>query len=238
MNSCPFVVQNHPLRFIRSHCPRCTNSRLLVFICGSKPPAAKPLQDRSRAGKPDLHKFVSIRVHSWFKTTPCVSPAATPALHEFVPIRVHSWFKTTRRVSPAALPALHEFVSIRVHSWFKTPPCVSPAATAALHEFVVIRVHSWFKTTPCVSPAATPALHEFVVIRVHSWFKTTPLRLTRSHSRRCTNSWLFVSIRGSKRPPCVSPAATAALDAVTSSEVQPDATTDKVLPAVDEGILQ
>jgi hypothetical protein len=51
----------------------------------------------------------------------------------------------------------------------------------------------------------------FVFIRVHSWFKTTPR---------------------------VSPAATAALHAVTSSEVQPDATTDKVLPAVDEGILQ
>jgi hypothetical protein len=129
-------------------------------------------------------------------------------------------------------------VSIRVHSWFKTTPCVSPAATAALHEFAVTRVHSWFKTpplrftrshtraarirgyscsfvvqnhTPAFHPQPLPALHEFVPIRVHSWFKTTH---------------------------CVSPAATAALDAVTSSEVQPDATTDKVLPAVDEGILQ
>ena len=26
--------------------------------------------NRSRAGKPDLHLFVSIRVHSWFQTTP------------------------------------------------------------------------------------------------------------------------------------------------------------------------
>ncbi|MFN9156428.1 MAG: hypothetical protein ACK6D5_01570, partial [Planctomyces sp.] len=51
--------------------------------------------------KPTLHEFVSIRAHSWFKTTHCVSPAATAALHEFAVIRVHSWFKTTRREAPS-----------------------------------------------------------------------------------------------------------------------------------------
>ena len=33
-------------------------------------------QHRSRAGKPELHQFVSIRVHSWFKTNPHEAPAA------------------------------------------------------------------------------------------------------------------------------------------------------------------
>ena len=33
-----------------------------------KTPLAKPLHDKSPAGKPDLHSFVPIRVHSWFKT--------------------------------------------------------------------------------------------------------------------------------------------------------------------------
>ena len=163
MNSCPFVSicgSKPPTAFHPQPLPRCTNSRLFVSIRGSKRPAAKPLQDRSRAGKPDLHKFVSIRVHSWFKTPP---------------------LRFTRSDSRAA--------RIRGYS------C----------PFVVQNYN------PAFHPQPLPALHEFAVIRVHSWFKTTP---------------------------CVSPAATAALHAVTSSEVQPDATTDKVLPAVDEGILQ
>jgi ribosomal protein S27AE len=200
-----FVVQDHPLRFIRSHCPRCTNSRLLVFICGSKPPAAKPLQDRSRAGKPDLHKFVSIRVHSWFKTTTLRftrshCPAARIRGYSCPFVVQNHPLRLTRSHCPRCMNS-RLFVSIRGSK----PPAAKPlqdrsrAGKPDLHKFVFIRVHSWFKTTHCVSPAATPALHEFVVIRVHSWFKTTP---------------------------SVSPAATAALDAVTSSEVQPDATTD------------
>ncbi len=78
-----------------------------VFIRGSKPPLQSPLRlsvqirvhpwrngpvppwpracsgntiNRSRAGKPELHQFVFIRVHSWLKNHPC--------------IRVHSWLKT------------------------------------------------------------------------------------------------------------------------------------------------
>ena len=42
--SCPFVVQNTP--------------------------RAKLLQGRPQAGKPELHLFVPIRVHSWFKKRP------------------------------------------------------------------------------------------------------------------------------------------------------------------------
>ena len=38
-HSCSFVVQNHTLRFTRSHSPRCTNSWLFVSIRGSKRPA-------------------------------------------------------------------------------------------------------------------------------------------------------------------------------------------------------
>ncbi|MFN9037621.1 MAG: hypothetical protein ACK5YO_15070, partial [Planctomyces sp.] len=37
----------------------------------------KPPPHRAQAASPTRHEFVSIRVHSWFKTTPCVSPAAT-----------------------------------------------------------------------------------------------------------------------------------------------------------------
>ena len=55
--------------------PSYRNSCPFVFIRGSKSPAAKTLQDRSRAGKHELQKFVSIRVHSWFKTTRSGDPA-------------------------------------------------------------------------------------------------------------------------------------------------------------------
>jgi hypothetical protein len=38
-------------------------------------PSADTQQHRSWAGKPELQKFVSIRVHSWFKTTTNIPPA-------------------------------------------------------------------------------------------------------------------------------------------------------------------
>ena len=138
-HSCPFV----PIRG-SNNTPREAPSRQIsgwkaraAFIradsCSfvvQKTPLAKPLQDKSPAGKPDLHSFVSIRVHSWFKT-PLAKPlrdksrAGKHELHSFVPIRVHSWFKTPlakplRDKSRAGKPDLHSFVSIRVHSWFKT----------------------------------------------------------------------------------------------------------------------
>ena len=76
-HSCPFV----PIRG-SNNTPREAPSRQIsgwkaraAFIradsCSfvvQKTPLAKPLQDKSPAGKPDLHSFVSIRVHSWFKT--------------------------------------------------------------------------------------------------------------------------------------------------------------------------
>ncbi|MEY3228661.1 MAG: hypothetical protein RLZZ536_3280 [Planctomycetota bacterium] len=78
-HSCPFVVQNSPREapsgqisgwqarpaFIRAH--SCS------FVV-QKTPLTKPLRDRSRAGKPELLSFVSIRVHSWFKKHPSRSP--------------------------------------------------------------------------------------------------------------------------------------------------------------------
>jgi hypothetical protein len=105
-HSCPFV----PIRG-SNNTPREAPSRQIsgwkaraAFIradsCSfvvQKTPLAKPLQDKSPAGKPDLHSFVSIRVHSWFKT-PLAKPlrdksrAGKHELHSFVPIRVHSWF--------------------------------------------------------------------------------------------------------------------------------------------------
>ncbi|MCE2795023.1 MAG: hypothetical protein LW816_06825, partial [Planctomyces sp.] len=47
-------------------------------------PNAYTQQHRSRAAKPELHRFVSIRVHSWFKYH-------SPRLS--VKIRVHPWRK-------------------------------------------------------------------------------------------------------------------------------------------------
>ena len=71
--SCPFVVQITSL--------------------------AKPLQGRSHTGKLELHLFVSIRVHSWFKRHHSRS-ALTADLRLVSPSYIYSWF-------------------IRVHSWFK-----------------------------------------------------------------------------------------------------------------------
>ncbi len=104
---------------------------------------------------------------------------------------------------------------IRVHSWFKTPRREAPSGQISGWKArpAFIRVHSCSfvvqNAPPAFHPQPLPALHEFVPIRVHSWFKTPPLRFTRSHCPHCMNSCPFVFIRGSKRPPCVSPAATA-----------------------------
>ena len=74
-----FVVQNDPQRGpfradLGLESPSYKNSCPFVSIRGSKRPAAKTLQGRSRAGKPELQKFVSIRVHSWFRTTRSEEP--------------------------------------------------------------------------------------------------------------------------------------------------------------------
>ncbi len=56
------------------------------------PRFAQPRQDRSRAGKPELQQFVTIRVHSWFKTplaiirdNPCSSVAKKHPWHTTCP---------------------------------------------------------------------------------------------------------------------------------------------------------
>ena len=76
-HSCPFVVQNAPLRF---------PSRLRGFALTPTTAGVPTQQGRSRAGKPDLRAFrlnaspnsCSIRVHSWFKTPLRVSLRVSP----------------------------------------------------------------------------------------------------------------------------------------------------------------
>jgi len=82
VHSCPFVVQNDPQRRpcrtdLGLESTSYKNSCPFVSIRGSKRPSAKTLQDRSRAGKPELQKFVPIRAHSWFKNAPQRSPFRT-----------------------------------------------------------------------------------------------------------------------------------------------------------------
>jgi hypothetical protein len=185
------VVQNHPLRFTRSHCRAArirAHSCSFVFIRGSKRPAAKPLQDRSRAGKPDLHKFVSIRVHSWFKTTPCVSPAATARAAR---IRGYSCSFVVQNHPPRS--------PFRTDLGLESPTYINSC------PFVFIRGS---KPPPAFHPQPQPRCTNswlFVSIRGSK----PPPAFHPQPQPRCTNSWLFVSIRGSKLQPCVSPAATA-----------------------------
>ena len=110
-----FVVQNDPQRRtcrtdLGLESPSYKNSCPFVSIRGSETSAAKTLPGRSRAGKPELHEFVHIRVHSWFRTTRSEEPfradlgLESPSYKNsctFVSIRVHSWFKTTRSEEPA-----------------------------------------------------------------------------------------------------------------------------------------
>jgi len=123
--------------------------------------AAQFRQHRSRAGKPELHRFVSIRGSKRTRTKHRQhrSRAGKPQLHQFVPIRGHSWFKTNPHEAPAAQISgwKARAASIRAHSW----PFVVQKRTRTKH-----RQHR--------SRAGKPQLHQFVPIRVHSWFKTTP----------------------------------------------------------------
>jgi len=73
VHSCPFVVQNHPC------IPHCDYPCKSVLIRGEMA-HARPWPracsgntiNRTRAGKPELHSFVFIRVHSRFKPPPFV----------------------------------------------------------------------------------------------------------------------------------------------------------------------
>jgi hypothetical protein len=166
-----------------------------VSIRGSKTPAAKTLQDRSRAGKPELQKFVSIRVHSWFKITRREDPGRadlgleSPSYKNSCPFAFIRGSKT-----PAA----------------KTLQDRSRAGKHELQKFVSIRVHSWFKTTRSGDPAEQISgwKARATKIRAHS----CPFVVQNDPQRRpfrtdlglespsCKNSCPFVSIRGSKTP--------------------------------------
>ena len=64
------------------------HSYSFVSIRGSTPTPHAPRQDRSRAGKPELHSFVPIRVHSWFKTThPCPFVVPPPPIYSSLATR-------------------------------------------------------------------------------------------------------------------------------------------------------
>ena len=122
---------------LRLQSPSYKNSCPFVFIRGSKTPAAKTLQDRSLAAKPELQKFVSIRVHSWFKKHPPRRPFRTDLRLE-CPSYKNSWSFVVQKTSAAkslqgrsrtGKPELQKFVSIRVHSWFKKHPPRRPCRT-------------------------------------------------------------------------------------------------------------
>jgi hypothetical protein len=84
-HSCPFVVQNDPPRSplrtdLGLESPSCIHS--CPFVVQNDPPRSPFRTDlglEPRAAFIRVHScpFVSIRVHSWFKTTPRISPTAT-----------------------------------------------------------------------------------------------------------------------------------------------------------------
>ncbi len=174
VHSCSFVVQNDPQRrscradlglestSYRNSCP-------FVFIRGSRRPAAKTLQGRSRARKPELQKFVSIRVHSWFKMTRCEEPSGQISgwKARATKIRVHSCsfvvqkhpqrrpFSTDLGFESPSHRNSCPFVSIRglKRPAAKTLQGRTRAGKPELQKFVIIRVNSWFKTTRSEDPA-------------------------------------------------------------------------------------
>jgi hypothetical protein len=111
-NSCPFVYirgskntpREDPAGQISDWKPRATKIR--VHSCSfvvQKTPPAKSLQNRSQAANPDLQKFVSIRVHSWFKNTRREDPSAqiSGCKPRATNIRAHSCSFVVQKTSPA-----------------------------------------------------------------------------------------------------------------------------------------
>jgi len=228
-HSCPFVVQKHPQRRPGStdlglESPSYKNSPPFVSIRGSKTPAAKTRQGRSRAGKPELQKFVHIRVHSWFKNTRSEDPSAQIASWKAraAKIRAHSCPFVAQK-HPQRRPCSTDlglestscknscpFVSIRGSKTpaAKTQQDRSRAGKPELQKFVPIRVHSWFKNTRSEDPSAQISGWKARAekIRTHSCpfvVQKHPQRRPFSTDREpespsCKNSCPFVSIRGSK----------------------------------------
>ena len=150
--SCSMTPHSSSLR-----CPSRRRVRQTAWQCSQ---AAQLRQDRSPAGKPQLHQFVSIRGHSWFKTNPS-------HLRLSVKIRVHPWRKKQPCRRTLGLPSAARLLNFElVHFPARLrgfacdqqpatcPGCTAAAGKPQLHRFVSIRVHSWFKTThpPCDYP--------------------------------------------------------------------------------------
>jgi hypothetical protein len=200
-HSCPFVVQNDPLR--------------------------RPFRAELGLESPSYMKFVSIRVHSWFKMTRSEEPSGQISgwKARTTKIRVHSCSfvvqndpqrRTCRTDLGLESPSYMKFVIIRVHSWFKTTPSEAPAgqnsgwkarATKIRDHSCsfVVQKHPQRRTLRGRSRAGKPELHE---IRDHSCpfvVQNDPLRRTCRaefglESTSYKNSCPFVFIRGSKQP--------------------------------------
>ena len=183
---------------LRLQSPSYKNSCPFVFIRGSKTPPAKTLQDRSLAAKPELQKFVSIRVHSWFKKHPPRRPCRTilrletPSYKNSCPFVFIRGSKNARREDPAGQISgwKARAAKIRAHSCsfvvqkhprrrpFRADLGLESPSYKTSCPFVFIRGS---KTPPAKtfqdrSQAGKPELQKFVSIRVHSWFKKHPPR--------------------------------------------------------------
>ncbi len=173
--------------------------------CGTSPePQSRVFRHRARARKPELQKFVTIRVHSWFRTTP--SSLIPPTTISFVSIRGS---KNTNREVPSGQisGSKARATEIRDHPCpfvvqnDTTREAPSEQISGWKAQATEIRVHSCpfvVQKTPLAkslqgrSRAGKPKLQKFVTIRVHSWFRTTPSSLIPP------TTISFVSIRGSK----------------------------------------
>jgi|GEM_PF-4237342 len=101
--------------------PSYKNSCPFVSIRGSKQPAAKTFQGRSRAGKPELQEFVSIRGS---KQQPRKVPAG----------QISGWKARATKIRAHSCP----FV-VQNNTLVKSPQHRSRAGKHELHEFVSIR---------------------------------------------------------------------------------------------------
>ena len=93
-------------------------------------------EGRSRAGKPELHSFVPIRVHSWFTVTPAFPFASSREAHGLqAPLLAAAISRqpVAEGRSRAGKPELPAFVSICVHSWFTVTPGFPFASSREAH---------------------------------------------------------------------------------------------------------
>ena len=134
-------------------------SRLRVSQLPAKFPTAQPQQHRTSA-QARAASFVSIRIHSWFKSH---------LLRLSVNIRVHPW----RKRRPWQANCLRDFAASREPNSLQSYPATRQQRTQAqarTASFVSIRGSKLPLTKPRQdrSRAGKPELHSFVSIRVHS----------------------------------------------------------------------